>query len=126
HSVVRQYRIAIAVRCVTCVTRTAVPAAHLERHDHALSSCHAGHRIADVDDFDDGLVTEGERPAQRDEARRQEEIDVAASHGERTNQGLCVAFEARLWNVAPLDLMGRRAGELYHSSLLRRRQCSIT
>src|SRR5207253_1717207 len=66
-----------------------------------------------------GLVTEGERPAQRDEARRQEEIDVAASHGERTNQGLCVAFEARLWNVAPLDLMGRRAGELSHSSLLR-------
>src|SRR5206468_5733455 len=65
-------------------------------------------------------------PAQRDEARCQEEIDVAASHGERTNEGVCAALETRLGNVAPLDLMGRRAGELSHSSLLRRRWCSIS
>jgi len=72
------------------------------------------HRIADLDDFGNGLVTERERPAQGDEARRQEEIDVAASHDERTNEGLCVAFEARLGYVAPLDLVRRRASELSH------------
>ena len=68
----------------------------LERDDDALADLEPVHRVPELDDLGDALVAERERPAHREEARGEEEVDVAARDGERPDEGLAVALEPRL------------------------------
>ena len=95
-------------------TGAAAPAAHLERDDDALADLEAAHAVAERDHLGDALVAERERLADREDAGRQGQVDVAARDGERAHQRLAVVGEARLGNVTPLDHAGCGASELSH------------
>jgi len=59
-------------------------------------------------------MPERERSARREQARGEEEVDVAARDGERADEGLAVALEPRLRHVPPFDGVRSRARELSH------------
>ena len=89
-------------------------ATHLERDDDALADLQAAHAVAERHDLGDALVPERERLADREDAGRQRQVDVAARDRERTHEGVAVASEPRLGNVTPFDGAGSGTGELSH------------
>ena len=118
HAVVGEHRIAIAVRGMARGAGAAGAAADLERDDDALADLQPAHRVAERDDLGDALVAEREGPARREQAGGQEEVDVAARDGERTDQRFAVSLEPRLGNVPPSDGVGCAARELSHGPQL--------
>ena len=118
HAVVGQHRIAVAVPGVAGGAGAARAARDLEGDDRALPDLQAGHRIPERDDLSDALVPERERSTRREQARGEEEVDVAARDGEGTDEGLAVPLEPRLRHVTPFDGVGADARELSHARQL--------
>src|SRR5262249_47421948 len=73
------------------------------------------HCIPERDDLGNALVPEREGSARREQARGEEEVDVAARDGERTDEGLEVPLELRLRHVAPFEGVRSGARELSHA-----------
>ena len=72
--------------------RAAGAARDLEGDDDALASLQPAHRIPELEDLGDTLVSEREGPARREQARGEEEIDVAPCNGERTDEGFVISL----------------------------------
>jgi hypothetical protein len=70
--------------------------------------------VAHRHDFTRDLVSEREWPLHRKEPGGDVQVQVAAGHGERTDQSLLIAFEARCLDVPPLQLAGLNKRELPH------------
>ena len=118
HAVVGEHRIAIAVRGMARGAGAAGTARDLEGDDDALANLQPAHRVPELEGSRRHLVAERERPARREQAGGEEEIDVAPCDGERTDEGFAVSLEPRRGNVLPSDGVGCAARELSHGRQL--------
>lgn len=90
------------------------PAIDLERHDDTVTGlCHRD-SVANGNDFARDLVPECEWSLHRKQPGGDVQVQVAAGHGKRPDQSLFVAFQARCFDVPPLELAGLNKRELPH------------
>lgn len=94
-------------------------AGELEGHDHVLPGADVGDLVADVDDFSDRFVTEGERIwGVGCRAAKHRGVEIAGGHGQGPYEGCGRPAQRGRVDVASRDASWRLEVDGFHSRLL--------
>ena len=114
HAVIGEHGEFVAVRGVAGAAGATRAARDLEGHHDSLTDLQAVHGVTEGHHFADALVPERERLARGEQARGQEQVDIAARDRQGTNQGFHVCLDPRRGDLAPFECAGCGASELSH------------